>query len=174
MLANELHPSKALSPMVVTESGMVTVFTAVLSTPHFSHEHSRSVSHEYFRDTIVVVPSGMLKCPSWTLTAAILPRQPTSCGYQCTHPKECAGKPLAVQPFYNLAEELVERREKYRICLKKGKAIREVISFFSSLPACLSLALLHGRGPKLPLLPAQSQLWFGQRKCCPRRKRLPH
>ena len=61
---------KASSPILVTEPGMVTVFTACLSTPHVSHEHSPSLSQEG-RDTIVVVPSGMLKCPSaLTLAAA--------------------------------------------------------------------------------------------------------
>ena len=54
---------KARSPMVVTESGMVTVFTAFLSTPHSSHESSPSSSQGGL-DTIVMVPSGMSKCPS--------------------------------------------------------------------------------------------------------------
>ena len=75
MLANDLHLKKAPTPMVVTESGMVTVFAAVLPTPHCSHESSPSLLQEG-RDTIVVVPSGMLKCPS-ALTdgaaAAMLP-----------------------------------------------------------------------------------------------------
>ena len=71
MLANELHPEKALCPMVVTESGMVTVFTPCLSTPHSSHESSPSLSQEG-RHTIVVVPSGMLKCPSTLMTCAAI------------------------------------------------------------------------------------------------------
>lgn len=76
MVSNELHLEKAQSPMVVTESGIVTVFTAFLSTPHPSHESSPFGSHgrclKGDRDTIMVVPSGMSKCPSaLTLTAAI-------------------------------------------------------------------------------------------------------
>ena len=90
MLTNELHPQKALppmvvtesgiamlvnerqywkapTPMVVTESGMVTVFTASLSAPHASHESSPSLSQRG-RDTIVVVPSGMLKWPNRLVT----------------------------------------------------------------------------------------------------------
>ena len=51
---NELHPLKALIPMLVTEDGMVTVFIVVLSTPHSSHDPL----------SIVMVPSGILKCPS--------------------------------------------------------------------------------------------------------------
>ena len=62
MLAKELQSMKACSPMAVTESGMVTVFTVFFSTPHAFHE----------LDCIVVVPSGMLKCPpALMLTAAI-------------------------------------------------------------------------------------------------------
>ena len=93
MLVNELHPSKALSPMMVTESGMATLFTAFLSTPHSSHEHFAS-SHTSFSqeamDTIMMVPSGMLKCPSaLTLTAAILLLQRVCCGRRCTRSKGC-------------------------------------------------------------------------------------
>ena len=62
MLANELHPSKAFPPMTVTESGMVTIFTASLSTPHSSHELY----------LIVVVPSGMLKCPPLLMLVLML------------------------------------------------------------------------------------------------------
>ena len=48
-LANELHPSKALYPMLVTDDGMVTRVTLVLSTIQFT-------------PSMVVVPSGMAKC----------------------------------------------------------------------------------------------------------------
>ena len=59
--------------MVVTESGMVTVFTAVFFTPHFPHEDI----------PIVMVPSGMLKCPSaLTLRAAIKQSQDAYCVHE--------------------------------------------------------------------------------------------
>ena len=81
MLANDLHSKKAQHPMVVTESGMVTVFTACLSIPHSSHESSPSLL-QGDRDTIEVVPSGMLRCPSaLTLTAAIAQAQPSCCDH---------------------------------------------------------------------------------------------
>ena len=51
---NELHPSKAQFLMMITEDGMVTVFTVVMYTPHSLHDPF----------SIVMVPSGILKCPS--------------------------------------------------------------------------------------------------------------
>ena len=54
--------------MLVTESGMVTVFTSSLSTPHVRHE----------RSFIVVVPSGMLKCPSALMLTASRPQSTAS------------------------------------------------------------------------------------------------
>ena len=64
---NELQKAKALFPMLVTEDGMVTVFTVVLSTLHSSY-------------SIVMVPSGILKCPSALTTdifAAVIPLHST-------------------------------------------------------------------------------------------------
>ena len=48
-LANELHPEKAQFSMLVTDDGMVTCVTLVLSTIQFT-------------PSMVVVPSGMAKC----------------------------------------------------------------------------------------------------------------
>lgn len=68
MLLNKLHPEKAHSPIAVTESGMVTVFTAVLSTPHASHESPKTEAPKRLIREVM----GMLKCPSaLTLKAAI-------------------------------------------------------------------------------------------------------
>ena len=39
--ANEVHPPKAHFPMLVTDSGMVTLRTVVLSTPHSAQESAR-------------------------------------------------------------------------------------------------------------------------------------
>ena len=39
-LANDVHPMKAQYPMLVTEDGMVTCVTLVLSNPHSFHESS--------------------------------------------------------------------------------------------------------------------------------------
>ena len=77
-LSNNLHSKKAQYPIVVTDSGMVTVFTSFLFTPHSSHEHSPSLFQEA-RDTIAVVPSGMLKCPS-ALTPAAAAMLPAKVG----------------------------------------------------------------------------------------------
>ena len=65
-LANELHLSKAWSPMRVTDDGIVTRVTFVLSTPHSFHESKTSPSSRQFGCVMVVVPSGIAKCnPSW-------------------------------------------------------------------------------------------------------------
>ena len=48
--------------MAVTEFGMVTVFTSCLCTPQFPHEYI----------SIVMVPSGMLKCPSALMSVAAM------------------------------------------------------------------------------------------------------
>uniref|UniRef100_A0A6C0EG48 Uncharacterized protein n=1 Tax=viral metagenome TaxID=1070528 RepID=A0A6C0EG48_9ZZZZ len=48
MLANEVHPSKAESPMMVTDNGIITSFNVSFSTPHPAHELS----------VMVMVPAG--------------------------------------------------------------------------------------------------------------------
>ena len=50
--ANEVHLAKALTPMLVTEVGMVTDVTVSFSTFHVLHQSC----------SMVVLPSGMLKC----------------------------------------------------------------------------------------------------------------
>ena len=67
--------------MDVTESAMVTLFTALFSTPHCSHE----------LDCIVAAPSGMLKCPSALImaAAAIVRPQPIRCECYYTPSNGC-------------------------------------------------------------------------------------